>query len=260
MFYYTVDYQFFTKRQNISEVKKTYLYTDYELVYDSAYSIQAYSDDNAILYFQGTNNNDQTKLIQVLYNSKGEEVSGYPKELNIFLDLIKHNQNHPWRSFLHNLGETATLLVTDTQESLSIYTYSKDGNKICSKTINIDSYNSRNYYYGIIGDQGWAYLQDSYNEGHFILFDPIQCSINLNNIGDSTQLSNGIVGSFVDQEYEKILMFEFGNQIDSFDQVSIKGNLYEIQPYELNDKDDEKAAFIIGLQTIIFILFLLALI
>lgn len=42
-------------------------------------------------------------------------------------------------------------------------------------------------------------------------------------------------------------MFEFGNQIDSFDQVSIKGNLYEIQPYELNDKDDEKAAFIIGL-------------
>ncbi|KRW98147.1 hypothetical protein PPERSA_09087 [Pseudocohnilembus persalinus] len=70
-------------------------------------------------------------------------------------------------------------------------------------------------------------------------------------ISDGTGIKEGMTGSFLDYDNEKILMFEFGNLLDSSNQETIQANLYQIGSIKLNDKDDDEGnAFIIGFKTI----------
>ncbi|KRW98152.1 hypothetical protein PPERSA_09092 [Pseudocohnilembus persalinus] len=231
---------------------KTYTYSDYTIFFGRAYSIQAFSDDTAILYFQGINNEDQTKLVQVMYNSKGEEKSGYPKEIETFMDLDQQEFYQTWRSYLLEDKKTATFLAGDNKNSLSINTYSKDGDEVCSKIIDITGYDAEYFSYGIIGNAGWAYLKDTDNyEGHFILFNPKKCSMDMKTISDGTDIIIGIAGSLLDYENKKIYMFEFGNWYDFSVQKCVQAQLYQIGSVQFYDKD---SAFVLEFKAVLVFL------
>ncbi|KRW98148.1 hypothetical protein PPERSA_09088 [Pseudocohnilembus persalinus] len=139
---------------------------------------------------------------------------------------------------------------------LQIYTYLKNGDQICYKTNDITGYNGENYYYDTIGDQGWAYFKDETNdECHFVFFDPTKCTMDWEQMS-VTGMKQGMAESFLNYDNEKILMFEFGNFVDSDDQGSIQISFYEIGSIEQNDKDDyDENAFVIGFRITALILF-----
>ncbi|KRX09836.1 hypothetical protein PPERSA_02708 [Pseudocohnilembus persalinus] len=229
----------FSDKSSIS-IKQTHSYKDYELELFHSNSIQAYSDDTGIAHFYGQNKSKQDVMVQVLFNSKGEKKSGYPKEYQPPLTLNAQQYYWPWRSILHQDKETATFLANDNNNNLLINTFSKNGDEICSELIDITGYESKNNYYGIFGDFAWFYLQDSKNqEGHFLLFDPEICSMDLSSIGPGTGLTDGMAGGFMDYDNEKIFIVEFGNLLKNSAQKIIQSNLYQIGSLKLDEKEDK---------------------
>ncbi|KRW98151.1 hypothetical protein PPERSA_09091 [Pseudocohnilembus persalinus] len=227
---------------------QTHNYFSHAPEFVRAYTIQAYNDDSAIFHFYARNHKGENKLFQVQYDSKGQQKSEYPIEQKAPISLTQ-SFYYPWRSFLLENKNITTFLANDNSNTLLVYTFGKDGNKICSELIDITGYNSQSYLYGILGDQGWIYIDNQQqNEGHFLIFNPKKCQMDFKNIGEGTGLKEGMAGSFMDYDNEEILMLEFGNSIDSSNklrflsdssQKSLQANLYVIGSVKYEKGDDQ---------------------
>ncbi|KRX06556.1 hypothetical protein PPERSA_10414 [Pseudocohnilembus persalinus] len=241
-------------------IQKTHTYSNYKIEYIYANSIQAYNDNTAIVHYFAKNDKDEDTLVQLKYDSKGSLKSGYPKELDIDLNLETEEVYWRWYSILHEDQKTSTFLASNNNDDLMIYTFGKDGKQICQNIYDLKDYLNYNYYYDIHGDQGWLYLQDKVNkEGHFTLFDPKNCSVNLKKLS-GTEIFLGLAGSFLDQKNREILMIELGSLKDSTKQESYQGMMYKIGKFENKKDDDDNQAVIVGVQFLGFIIGILFLI
>ncbi|KRX09867.1 hypothetical protein PPERSA_03929 [Pseudocohnilembus persalinus] len=230
-------------------LKYTDEYTDYVVDYYYALSVQAYSDDTANIHFWANNDNGEQTFVQLQYDSKGKLKSGYPKELDDPIDL---DTDEFWKPItqLHSDEKTATFLLSDT-DNLLIYTFEKNGDKVCSKTIDISDYNNMSNFYGIHGDQGWLYLQDDDDQqGNFFNFDPENCSLDLDDT-IKTDIYSGVAGSFVIKE--KIRILEIGNEVDTNNQNYVNYQIHTIGSYN-DDDDNGDNGVILGFQVIIAII------
>ncbi|KRX00560.1 hypothetical protein PPERSA_04581 [Pseudocohnilembus persalinus] len=218
---------------------KTHSYPEYNEVYWGGYTIQAYSDDTATAHFFTQNSQKESLYVQLQYDSSGELKSDYPKQ------IIKNAEfaiGFHWtiNSILHEDKETSTFIKMDKDYTkLIIYTYQKDGNEICLEKIDINGYYNLNYYYGIHGNKGWIYLQNSLvQQGYFALFDPQTCQLSTTG-SMQTSIHQGMAGSFYDIENEKILILEIGNQLDTENQDNMQSNIYQIGTFD-NGKEKNK--------------------
>ncbi|KRX03272.1 hypothetical protein PPERSA_03387 [Pseudocohnilembus persalinus] len=161
--------------QNTSTIfiKDQFTYFKYDTSFLFTFTIQAFADNSAVGYFYNINKHYQPMLVQLKYSTQGKEEFKLPKEINSPLNgLQRYYQYWTWHSYLHEDGEHATFLANDLQNNYMIYTFNKNGQKICSSVNYIYGFINDWYHYGIVGDQGWIYLEDKNSlEGYFGIFD-----------------------------------------------------------------------------------------
>ncbi|KRW98145.1 hypothetical protein PPERSA_09085 [Pseudocohnilembus persalinus] len=234
-------------------ISKTHSYTGYYNIKPFGYTIQAYNDNSAIAHFYAVNNQNQDILVQLQYKTPGILRQNYPKEIKKTIPVETQYANWNWNSVLHQDNETSTFITSNnSDQELMLYTFGKDGDEICYEIIDISGYYGFNYYYGIHGNKGWIYLQDTTNQqGYFALFDPEICTLNLKKM-TGTSIYQGSAGSFVDFQGEKILVFEYGNLVDVGKQKNVQGKIYRAGFLEV---DEDVWARLLGFQ--VFVGFLL---
>ncbi|KRW98146.1 hypothetical protein PPERSA_09086 [Pseudocohnilembus persalinus] len=235
-------------------VLNIYSYPITNQILQYAYSIQAFSDGSAIAHYYDVNENSENVFTQIKFDSKGKLVDGYPKDVKVSISF-QENRVWNWYSKLHEDQKTATFLANDKKSNLIIYTFGKDGNKICSEVIDVSGYQHFNYYYEVYDKEGLLYLNQG-NEGYFVKFNPNKCTLDMNNISDGTGLYKGVAGSFLEYDSNIMYMLEFGNTKNDHLQVTYHANLYQIGTFKhqnsgKNDDDENNNnAFVLSFGTL----------
>ncbi|KRX03271.1 hypothetical protein PPERSA_03386 [Pseudocohnilembus persalinus] len=247
--YYKRVYVLDLSEKSALKLIQIYTYDDQPDYYLFAHSIQAFKDGSSIMHYYNANNNGYTSLVQIKYDQNGDEVLGYPKEINLPINVYyEYDQGYyydyevsqHWYTYLNEDGKTATFLASDQYEQLLIYTFNKDGETICSKINYIYDFDLYSYYYGILGNQGWIYfLEYYYGQGYLGFFNSNECSLNYSSFV-ITNNYGGLAGSLIDGENKQVLIYLFGNSQATYYYDEQIQNTYQVLLYNIGSYEGEE--------------------
>ncbi|KRX06543.1 Molybdenum cofactor biosynthesis, MoeB [Pseudocohnilembus persalinus] len=160
------------------------------------FSIQAFSDDYAVIFAKDTND----ELQNIIIDSDGNDVWDTPKNQGIFLDLNTNFNNIQNKAIqIENINKYSIVTGDLSQDIFTIYTFQYNGNgeiqDICLKTYSNQFGSVGNYFFqglefGVINQDFLWVKGDNNNDSYktvIFLANPLDCQVYRNPDDSSIQ-------------------------------------------------------------------------